>query len=163
MDRWYLYLDITCDVYGFFHGSGLGLLGLSPDTRDCYQQSKGKSGQSGSPAPHEEKPDGRVDSLATHCCLVGVLELVPELVLLLEILGGVCVVGLLDYGVSDVAQETLFVALGGVATLNQDFATMGVASNLLDFAATCEAFLGGKSDFSELDLEDTLEVEGDEK
>nr|GEV83805.1 hypothetical protein [Tanacetum cinerariifolium] len=34
MEMGYLYLDITCDVWGFFHGPGLGLLGLSLDIRD---------------------------------------------------------------------------------------------------------------------------------
>nr|GEY13911.1 hypothetical protein [Tanacetum cinerariifolium] len=36
MKRGYLYLDIVCDAYGFYHGPGSGLLGLSPDTRDRF-------------------------------------------------------------------------------------------------------------------------------
>ncbi|GKE56699.1 hypothetical protein Tco_1495884, partial [Tanacetum coccineum] len=40
--------------------------------------------------------------------------------------------------VSGDALETIFVAFGGGATLNLDFATTGVSLNLLDFAATGE-------------------------
>ncbi|GJT42230.1 hypothetical protein Tco_0950945 [Tanacetum coccineum] len=70
--------------------------------------------------------------------VTSVLERVLVLVLLLVTLSGVCAVGLLDFRVSDDARETLFIAFGGVATLNLDFATTVVAPNLQDFAAIGE-------------------------